>query len=424
MRDTSVVEIDLSRVIRNMGVLRRIVGSGCAICPVVKADAYGLGAVRISRTLEQAGAHGLAVFTGGEASELLEAGLGGPVLVLMPLREVRRGSELHRGLARGRLHLTVHDLPQLEDLRRLAGRLALALPVHLEVDTGMTRGGCNLRDVPAALAGIAASPQLKLAGLSTQFAASDRDEPFTRRQHDRFLRVVRDQAHLVPPGCLLHAANTCAALRSRRYHHSMIRVGQAWAGYGVESIRGGPLLEDADGLRPVVTWSSRIIHLKEVDAGTPVGYGATWTARRRSLIGLVPVGYADGFPLTGTAAEAIGRERGGADPVWVAVEVTTPCGPRRAYAPLVGRVSMDQITIDLTELAVEGKDALGLVDVGARVELVSAESSAPNHLGRLAAAAGSCPHEILSRLNPRIRRVYDEPCANVEVPGPAAACTG
>ena len=163
MRDTSVVEIDLSRVIRNMGVLRRIVGSGCAICPVVKADAYGLGAVRISRTLEQAGASGLAVFTGAEASELLEAGLGGPVLVLMPLREVRRGSELHRGLARGRLHLTVHDFAQLEDLRLLAGRLALALPVHLEVDTGMTRGGCNLRDVPAALAGIAASPQLKLA---------------------------------------------------------------------------------------------------------------------------------------------------------------------------------------------------------------------------------------------------------------------
>ena len=110
--------------------------------------------------------------------------------------------------------------------------------------------------------------------------------------------------------------------------------------------------------------------------------------------------------------------------MWVAVEVTTPCGPRRAYAPLVGRVSMDQITIDLTELAVEGEDALGLVDVGARVELVSADSSAPNHLGRLAAAAGSCPHEILCRLNPRIRRLYDEPGATVEVPGPAAACTG
>ena len=418
---TSAIDIDLSGVDNNLRVLRRIVGPRCGLCPILKADAYGLGAVPIAERLARAGADMLAVYTPAQALEVLPAGLGCPILILMPVRDLDEA--LREGLAERRLHLTVADRDHLEDLIRAQGRPGGAIGVHLEVDTGMSRGGCRPDEVPAILETIAASPSLRLAGLFTQFVHAEGDLPATDRQMAGLDRIVAAHAALIPADCLIHAANTFATLRHRRYHRSLVRLGLAWAGYGPELLRGDPVIEEARHLRPIVTWRSTIIQTKTIEAGTPVGYRSTWTATRPSRIGLVPVGYADGYPM------ALGSTSAKPRPACVGVLVDSPerCqrtgaaaqrtrygkppgGPYGAlktkrYVPVVGAVNMDQITIDLTDLdAVDGAGPRQWT--GTVVELISTDPAAPNHLPTLAAAAGTIPHEIMCRLNPRIDRIY------------------
>ncbi len=419
MRDASVIEVDLSAVAHNMGVLRRIVGSACALCPIVKADGYGLGAVRIARCLldpsSGGGADMLAVYTPDQAAELVLAAIGGPVLVLMPVREIGRADDLYRSLICGRLHLSVHDGAHLDDLVRLTERYAVAIPVHLEVDTGMSRGGCDLAEAPDLLNRIDVNPRLQLAGIYTHFADSHGDEELTDRQDAEFERLIKQQASLIPRDCIVHAANTCATIRDRKYHKSMVRVGQAWAGYGPECISSGRIIAESEHLQPSVTWSSSIVQLKTIEEGTTVGYGSTWTAKRQSLIGLIPTGYADGYP------HALSGSDGRAASAKVGVILDTPGGCTREYAPVVGAVNMDQITIDLTDVVggTAGGDAR--LGVGTPIELITPDRDAPNHLVALAAMARTNPYEILCRLNPRIRRVYHQAAATVEVFSPSCA---
>ncbi len=321
---TSAIDIDLSGLDHNLRVLRRIVGPRCGLCPILKADAYGLGAVPIAGRLARAGADMLAVYTPAQALEVLSAGLGCPVLILMPVRELDEA--LREGLAERRLHLTVADRGHLEDLIRAQGRSGAAIGVHLEVDTGMSRGGCRPDEVPAILETIAASPALRLAGVFTQFVDAEGDLAATDRQMAGLDRIVAVHAALIPSDCLIHAANTFATLRHRRYHRSLVRLGLAWAGYGAELLRGDPVLEEARHLRPIITWRSTIIQTKTIEAGTSVGYRSTWTATRPSRIGLVPVGYADGYPM------ALGSTSAKPRPACVGVLVDSPKGCQRTGA--------------------------------------------------------------------------------------------
>lgn len=412
MRETTLIEISLAAVTHNMAVLRRLVGPGGAICPVVKADGYGLGAPRVSACLLSAGADMLAVYTAEQAADLFRNSVAGPVLIMMPLRTLARGDELEHALVRGRLHLTVHDGDQLSDLIRLSERYTFSVPVHLDVDVGMSRGGCDLDDAPELLRRITSAPRLHLAGLSTHFSSAESDALATERQHERFKTLVETQAAHIPTTCRVHTANTAAALRCHEYHWSMIRVGQAWAGYGGESLVDDPRLSAADELRPSVTFSSRIIQLKQIKPRTQVGYGSTWTARRPTLLGLVPVGYADGYPLSLSNP----ARRRGQEPAEVALVVDGANGAERVYAPVVGRVNMDQITIDLTDIAGADGEQCPSLRVGTVVELITPDRDAPNHLVRLAQIAGSNPYELLCGLNPRIRRVYHHAGRSARVP--------
>jgi len=428
MRDDSVIEVDLTAIARNVGIIRRMVGDECAICAVVKADGYGLGAVRVAKCLVQAGAAMLAVYTPRQARELFRAAVSGPVLLLMPLREVDRADELYRGLVCGRLHLAVHDSDHLEMLIRLSERFAVQMPLHLEVDTGMCRGGCNIADAEAVLRRISDHPRLTLAGIYTHFSSSDTDESLTCEQDERLERFVVKQESFIPADCLVHAANTCGTIRSRGLHHTMVRIGQAWAGYGPEMLGGASMIPGAERLCPAVTWSSQVVHVKRIPAGAHVGYGATWTAQRDSRIALVPVGYADGYPFAlgssggadaGAAKVAVVVPTGDGDApaMRAAVRSIVPAtglttgpaiGARREWAPVVGAVSMDQITIDITDLG-------ATVGVGTTVELITADRDAPNHLSTVASIARTTPYEILCRLNPRVGRRYVQSTVDVEV---------
>src|SRR5688572_10547247 len=196
MRDVSVIEVNLADLDHNMRILRQIVGPECGICPIVKADAYGLGAARVAKRLSYDGADLLAVYTPDQAAELFRAAIGTRVLVLMPLRDIQRVDELYRGLISDRLQLTVHDLEHVNDLIAITERYGVTISVHLEVDTGMSRGGCGLPDAPMVLRKIVSCRRLQLAGIFTHFASAEADPEFTARQLADFDRFILEQSSL------------------------------------------------------------------------------------------------------------------------------------------------------------------------------------------------------------------------------------
>jgi alanine racemase len=417
MRESSVIEVNLSDLDHNMRVLQRMVGPGCGLCPIVKADAYGLGAARVAKRLSYCGAELLAVYTPEQAAELFRAAIGTRVLVLMPLREIQRVDELYRGLISDRLQLTVHDEDHVGDLITMTERYGVTIAVHLEIDTGMSRGGCSVDDAPAVLRRIASCRRLVLAGVFTHFATAESDVAFTDDQLSRFDALLKANASLIPANCRIHVASTFATMRHKRFHKSMVRMGLAWAGYGSECMDGEEMIADAEELRPIVSWKSHIVQIKTIAKGTPVGYGSRWTAKRQSVIGLVPVGYADGYPM------GLGARDGKPKAASIAVmghAADEPIG----YAPIVGAINMDQVTIDLTDLVTKSLRQRSPISVGTDVELISPDPAAPTHLPKIAALAGTISHEMLCRLNSRLKRVYIAPVNVIEQPKPAGALVG
>lgn len=394
MPSTSAIRVDLAAIDANVAAIRRMVGPSCRLCPIVKADAYGLGAARIARRLAPSSSL-MAVYSPEQALALAEERVGVPSLVLMPVRSIRRGDDLEPLLLGGGVHLTIHDAAQAASLAASARRLGTRIPVHVEIDTGLRRGGVDSVEAAALLQAVLADTALRLAGVMTHFSDSKRDPERTRAQLAAFDAVLASVE--LPETCIVHVSSTHALLRHPRYHRGMVRFGLAWAGYGHEDLEASSRIEGSSELRPAISWSSGIVHVKRIAPGDGVGYGSVWVARRPTVVGLVPVGYADGFPV----------DRGdGAGSV-----VLLPRDPRdrrRIEAPVIGAVSMDQITIDLTDaIAPSGGASSGLdsmLDWG--VELIGTDPGAANHLPTIAARAGMLPHELLCRLGTRIPRVF------------------
>ncbi len=392
MDATSTIEVDLSSIEHNVAMVRRACsasgGKQVGVCAVIKADAYGLGAPRIAKRLEIAAVEMMAVFTPEQARALVEAAIQTPILILMPVRSIQRTDPLYRAVLEGRLHLSVHDEEQLEALAGHADQFGVRLPLHVEVNTGMNRGGSRPDAAERMVRRIAKHPRLALAGVSTHFASPHADGEAAMEQSAAFSRWLARVAPIVPRECVAHQASTFATFRSSELHADMVRVGLALLGYGSEEILDADeceLIEHARALKPAVRWLSRVVHTSVIEEGQPVGYGATWRARRPTRLALIPVGYADGFPAALSNRAKVGfRAADGA----------------RFYAPVVGRVSMDQITVDATDVP---EAASG---VGAEVEIIGADRRAPNHLPTLARSAGTISHELLCRLSPRTPRVY------------------
>lgn len=390
-----------------------------ALCGVIKQDAYGLGAPRVAKKLAALGVELLAVYHLDEARALADTPIQTPVLVLSPVRTIERQDPVYRLAVRGRLHLTVHDLPQVAELTAIASRLGVRLPVHVQLDTGLGRGGALDADARQIVEQIATSQRLQLAGLMTHFAAPATDDAFTREQAKAFKGWVQSikpilQAH---PNAItttagvagelhIHAANTAAALRARAFHGSMVRIGQGLYGYGFDGFTDPLAVEFASfgkQLQPALRWLSRIVHVHEVPKGSTVGYNRTFKAARPTRVALVPVGYADGYPIAlsnNAKVNITGRlwDQGRQSGHLAAARVET--FERPAFAPVIGRVSMDQLTIDVTGLPES------LIKVGAEVELVGQDPLAPNHLPVLAKAAGTITHDLLCRIGLGIERLY------------------
>ncbi len=365
-------EIDLSAIARNVRALKAVIGPRCRVMAVVKADGYGLGAPWVAAAALEGGASMLAVACVDEGIQLRRAGYSGPILVMsyVPPDEALLA-------VRNNLTLTLHRTRTAIALEEAARQCDLPLgqlPVHIKVDTGLGRYGCLPDEFLPLARAILQLPHLRLQGLMTHFADADApDLSFAHEQLERFNKVRSQAAEQGISFEIVHAANSAATLAMPEARFDMVRVGIILSGH-----LPSPLLRDTISLRPVLTLRTRLARVFRAEPGDTVGYGRTWTAERPSKIGLLTVGYADGY----------NRALSNKGEVLV----------RGVRCPIVGRVSMDQTGVDLTGLpdAAEGDEVVLIGRQGN--EVVTADD-----LGRW---AGTISYEILCGLTARVPRRY------------------
>lgn len=362
-------EISATALRANLSLAKGLAGTS-GVMAVVKANAYGHGAVQVARVLEAEGVDLLGVALVEEGLELRNAGVKAPILVM-------------GGSYEGAWELMVeHDLTpmlfrfeHLDGLIRAATKVGHRAKAHLKLDTGMSRLGIQRSELPSYLAALrAAQTHVELDGFLTHFANADLEgDSVTVEQMRRFdegLEVVR-AAGFEPKW--RHVSNTAGVLSMPPSNTvNLVRPGIMLYGVAPDS-----WLRSKAPLQPVLTWKTGVIHLKALEAGTPVSYGGTWSATRRSLIATLPVGYADGF----------GRIFSNRGQVLV----------RGQRAPVIGRVTMDMAMIDVTD--VPG------VTVNDEVVLLGAQGTARIDADELARLSDTIPYEVLCSVGARVPRV-------------------
>jgi len=361
-------EIDLDALRHNVRALQGVLAPPARLCVVVKANAYGHGAVEVARAAADAGAWGFGVATVDEAEELRRAGLRDPVILLDLTTPEEAGRIVAHDIA-----AAVADLESARALSEAAALQRRTARLHLKVDTGMGRAGCTPDAAPALAGAIAALPAATLEGCFTHFPDADApDLTPVRGQLTMFADVMRGLRAAGLSRVLRHAANSAATLALPESHFDLVRCGIA--AYG---ILPAPHLAARVPLRPVMRLCARVVQVKRVPPGTTVGYGREYRTPRETTIATVPLGYADGYPRLAwpSATVALAARRGG----------------RRV--PLAGRISMDQLTVDAGDGEVRKGDEVELWGPAVPVEEV-------------AAAAQTIPWELLVRVAPRVPRVY------------------
>lgn len=382
--------ISRDALLHNAVFLRKTLGDDTKICAIIKADAYGHGADLVVDTLynfstdevEGPVVDAFAVASIDEAALIPITPL--PLYIFRPVENCYMGRQRQRlemAIRQGWI-LTVCTAAAAGDVARIAQSLQKRASVQIMIDTGMTRSGVLVEEVNELVDAVNAHAALKLTGLCTHFAdAEDPASPFTLRQIDRF-RVATDELADKHKGKLLrHAANSGGIFFQPQSRFDMVRPGISL--YGIDPT-GNPSLDRP--LVPALKWTAPLIAIKEVKKGTGVGYGQTWQAARDTRIGLVPVGYADGY-LRAFGNSAMMLVHG-------------------KPMPVVGRVSMDLTTIDLGPWT--------QANVGDEVTLLDSDPLSPCSVYNLARWANTIPYEIFCRIGPRIHRVP----AEVEEPEP------
>ncbi len=362
------LEIDTLAVADNVRATRRRLQPGVRLIAVLKADAYGHGAETVARVVTQAGVDMLAVACLSEAQALRRAGIDLPILILgyTPPWQARTALQYD-------VQLTVYDVDAARALNRAAADLHRQAPVHVKVDSGMGRLGLPPQDVPAFLRHLASLPHLDVVGLFTHMAIADEPEhPFTETQLQRFrdLLATLDEQDLRPR--LVHAANTATLLSRPDAHFDAVRLGIGL--YGLSPAPDFPFPAD---YRPALTWKTTIAQVKTLPPHAPIGYGLTYRTSHEQTIAVIPVGYADGFRR--------------APRNWGYVLV------RGQRAPLVGRVSMDQTTIDVSHIPG--------VRPGDEVVLIGRQGNECITADEVAARLGTINYEVISVILARVPRL-------------------
>lgn len=382
-------DIDLGALRRNFERVRRRLEPGSEVLAVVKADAYGHGAVPVARALAgEAGLWGFGVGDSQEALELRAAGVEQPILILGTIIP----DEVPQVVSHD-VRACIHSMDRIRSLEDEAERQGRRVRVHLMVDTGMGRLGAQPPRAAELAGRIARSAWLELEGIATHASPSRPDHPFLRRQHERLVRLLDQLADegIRPPRT--HFANTAAILGGVGVDLPVVRPGISL--YGVTGPDLGP---QAAELEPVLALRTQVVYLKDVPAGTPVGYNGTHVTTRATRIATLPIGYNDGlaYRLSNRGRALV----------------------RGQSVPIVGAISMDYTTLDVGHVPD--------VSVGDTVTLVGSDGGQRIPVTEVASLVGTIPYEIVCSVGKRVARVYkrDESAPTRAAEGPQGAESG
>lgn len=370
---TTWIEVSRRALRNNVAQLRRL-APAVPLMAVVKANAYGHGAVGAALILQEAGVQAFAVACLSEALELRSGGVTLPILVLgyTPGHQARAA-------AAARVTLTVFDGQTATELSAAIDGAAAPLRVHLKVNTGMNRLGVRIEAAAALLQELRHLPQLRVEGVFTHFATSDEeDKRYSELQFARFRGLLQELVAqgLRPP--VAHAANSAALLTMPHTHLDMVRSGIAL--YGLDPDMDECCLPPE--FVPALTWKAVVTHLADLEAGEPISYGREYVAAGPMRVAVIPVGYADGFPRK--------------PHTWGSVLL------RGCAAPIVGRVCMDQTVIDVTQI----EAATGPLRQGEEVVLIGRQGDAAISAEEASARIGTNNYDVVSRILPRVPRLY------------------
>ncbi len=378
-----VAEISLSAVAHNFHAVKTIIQNRPVIA-VVKADAYGHGAIEVSKRLLKEGASYLAVAFAGEAVVLRNAGIGSPIIVLFDKGDVRDFFDLQ-------LIPVIYNIDAAHALSREATKRKTAVKVHVKIDTGMGRLGLHGKRIMSDLTKLTEIPGIVIEGLLSHFSEADlTDRSYANRQLEKFHRIRETLEKKLNRKILSHMANSAAVISYKDACLDAFRPGIMLYGYNpvrdAESGAQCPELhsETRDpessfvNLIPVMSVKTKILSLRNLPAGAPVSYGRTFITKRKSKIGVLPIGYADGYNrlFSNNADVLVGGKR----------------------VPVAGRVCMDLTMIDVTDVkGVREDDDVVIIGTQGRETINALE---------LAKRSNTIPYEILTSLGSRAQRVY------------------
>lgn len=363
--------IDLDAVCHNISEIKKLVGPDTKIMPVIKADGYGHGAVPVAKALNKIGVDGFAVAIIEEGIALRKQGITKPILILGYTSEYQYAS-----LIQHEIEQTVFSYEMAEAISKFAVTMKKDARIHIKVDTGMNRIGFKpTEESVGQVQRIQKLPNIKIQGIFTHFACADEEDKTSARYQkelfDQFVSKIEEKGIEIP---VKHVSNSAAIMDLRECRMDMVRSGIITYGlYPSEEVD-----KSAIDLKPALSLISHVIHVKEVGPGEGVSYGSTFVTDRKTRIATIPVGYADGYPR---ALSSRGR---------VII--------RGQYAPIIGRICMDQFMVDVTDI--EG------VSVMDRVTLVGTEGDKNISVEEAADLAGSFNYEFVCGIGKRVPRVY------------------
>ena len=375
----AVAEVNLKTIASNLRIIKRLVKKRPVIA-VVKADAYGHGAVEVSKRLLKHGVSSLAVAFTSEAIELREAGIKAPILVLFDRGDAEQFFDF-------RLVPVVYSLKTASSLSRMAKKRDSVLRIHVKVDTGMGRIGLSSKNALKDLIAISKMDGLEVTGIMSHFSEADLlDRSYAALQLKRFLDIKESFSMILKRDIFSHMANSAAVLSFQEGYLDAVRPGLMLYGYTPFSTGNVniPLLQNAlnkgDALAPSMRVATSILCVRTMPAGSPISYGRTFVTKRKSSIGVIPVGYADGYSrsFSNNADVLVSGKR----------------------APVVGRVCMDLMMVDLTDIkGARENDEVVIMGNQGKESITAYE---------LASRANTIPYEILTSLGRKSIKIYSE----------------